>query len=475
MVVTRFGRPSCRALALRSRWAPPVMALVAISMIIGGCSQPANDAGEISVEGAAASEPVAEAVFGPDDWPWWRGSNRNGIAQGPPVPTTWSETENVIWKTPLSGRGHSSPTVVADSIYLATADDDAQVQSVICLNRNDGHQRWKTDIHTGGFPGADGVHRENTNASCTLACDGERVFVAFLNGGHIWATALDLAGEQVWQQDIGSFTPDFGYAPSPLIYKSLVIFAADNKGGGYLAALHRGTGNFGWRKPRKANSSYSSPALYTLDGKDQLLISGCDLVASYDPNTGDELWSVKGTTEATCGTMVASPGENVVFASGGYPGSETLCVRADGSGEVLWRNRLKAYVPSMMLFENHLYLIDGERGIGSCLDAKTGTQTWQARFGRKVRSSPVLSGEHIYWPNADGTTHVFRASPTRFERVAENQLGDETYATPTICGGRLYLRVADSSSGTRQETLYCIGNRDSEPDSVTIREPAAIQ
>jgi len=289
-----------------------------------------------------------------------------------------------------------------------------------------------------------------------------------LNSGAIWATALDLDGEQVWQQNLGPFSPEFGYAPSPVIYGALVIVAGDNPGSGFLAAVHRKTGKIVWRVQRTSESSYSSPVVFHVAGRDQLLISGCHRVFSYDPNTGEELWSVKGTASGTCGTMIA--GEDVVYASGGWPEHETLCVRADGSKEVLWRTEQKAYVPSMLLHQQHLYLVDGETGIGFCLEAATGTQKWKTRFGGKVRSSPVLSDEHIFLPNAAGKCFVFKANTEAFELVAENVFGEseeaEIYATPVICGGRMYLRVASRVDGTRQETLYCIGTGgDDEPST----------
>jgi hypothetical protein len=386
----------------------------------------------------------------------------------------FDENKNVLWKSPIPGRGHSSPTVVGERIFLATADETEQIQSVLCYNRDSGDKLWKRDIHQRGFPSARDMHPENSHASCTVACDGDRLFVAFLNNGAIWATAFDVYGKQIWQQNLGPFSPQFGYAPSPVIYGDLVIVAGDNPSSGFLAAVHRKSGKIVWRVQRPAEATYSSPVVFHVAGRDQLLISGCHRVFSYDPNTGEELWSVKGTASGTCGTMIA--GEDVVFASGGWPEAETLCVRADGSKEVLWRTEQKAYVPSMLLHQEHLYLVDGETGIGFCLDAATGKQKWQTRFGGKVRSSPVLSDEHIFLPNAAGKFFVFQANAAAFELVAENVFGEaetaEIYATPVICGGRMYLRVAGGTGRLRRETLYCIG---SGADDGTSADSARIQ
>ncbi len=159
------------------------------------------------------------------DWPWWRGPNRNGIAdEGPSPPVTWSDTKNVIWKIEVPGRGHSSPTIVADRIYLATTDERQQIQAVLAFNRSNGSPLWKTDVNRGGFPRQ--IHRKNTHATCTVACDGERLFVAFFNNRGIQATALDLHGKRIWQKVIGPFQPriyEYGYAPSPAIYHGLAL------------------------------------------------------------------------------------------------------------------------------------------------------------------------------------------------------------------------------------------------------------
>src|SRR5436309_2140792 len=129
------------------------------------------------VVGIAAAEPIA---VGPADWPWWRGPTRDGVAGAKQnVPFTWSDTENVLWKSPIPGRGHGSPTVVGDQVFVATAETDRQAQSVICLDRKTGKQLWQTDVHTGGL--AEDKNQKSSLASCTVACDGRRLFVSFLN------------------------------------------------------------------------------------------------------------------------------------------------------------------------------------------------------------------------------------------------------------------------------------------------------
>ncbi len=421
--------------------------------VVSGCSKPVP-IDEVSVGKDQTIEELPAAKFETADWPWWRGPRRDGVAEGPAAPVKWSATENVVWKADVPGRGHASPTVVGGKVFLLTADEQKETQSVVCYDRETGKQLWLTGIHQGGLESE--VHRKNTQASATAACDGERVLSAFLNGGAVWVTALDLDGKQLWQTKVGEFDSNFGYSPSPVIYKSLVIVAGDNQGGGFLAALHRKTGKVRWRKSRPAVATYATPVVARVAGGDQLLISGGDQVSSYNPDTGEPIWSCEGTTRSTVGT-IAFAGD-VVFASAGYPKSEIIAVRADGSKRVVWRNDRKLYVPSLLHHDGYLYAVN-DNGIGYCWNANSGKEEWKARIGGDFSASPVLSGGNIYVSNERGKTFVFKATPSRYEPVSENQLGDEAFASPVICGGQIFLRVADSSSGSRREMLYCIGSR----------------
>ncbi|MEX0701256.1 MAG: PQQ-binding-like beta-propeller repeat protein [Planctomycetales bacterium] len=393
------------------------------------------------------------------DWPWWRGPHRDNAAPGERVPVEWSDTKNVVWKAPVPGRGHASPCVVKDRVVLATADEEREIQGVVAFDRATGRQSWRSDLHRGGFDGE--LHRKNTQASPTVASDGERFFAAFLNAGNVILTALDFDGKQLWQTTVEEdFDSYYGYSASPTIHGNYVIVAADHQGGGCLAAVDRRSGEIAWKTNRPAEVTYASPIVLALDGRDQLPIAGANRVASYDPATGKQLWSVAGTTKACVGTAVQAG--DLVFASGGYPGKETVCMRADGSGEVVWRNGVKAYVPSMLVRDGCAYLVT-DNGVLYCWDAETGKEHWKQRLGGgDVSASPVLAGEHIHVSNEAGTTFVIKPGPARFELVAQNQLGDEAFATPAVCGDRIYLRVADGSTGRRQESLYCIGSAPAE-------------
>jgi outer membrane protein assembly factor BamB len=317
------------------------------------------------------------------DWPWWRGPARNGIAdasQSQKMPLRWSETENVLWKTKVPGRGHASPTVVGDRVFLATADETAEVQSVICYDRRDGRQIWKVDVHTGGMERKG--HQKSSQASATVASDGERIFANFLHEGAIYTTALGLDGRRLWQTKISDFVTHQGFGSSPAVYQSLVLVSTDNKAGGVVAALDRRDGKIIWQQSRPKQPNYTSPAVLNVAGRDQVLVAGCDHISSFDPLTGHRLWEIDGSTTECVGSIVTDG--SLVFASGGYPDKLTLAVRGDGSGEIAWRNNVQTYVPSMLVYDGHLYTVtDG--GVALCWEAATGKEVWKSRLGGNVQ------------------------------------------------------------------------------------------
>ncbi len=389
------------------------------------------------------------------DWPWWRGPTRNGIAAASRLPTRFGDGENVLWKAPIPGRGHSSPIVVAGQIFLATANESNQTQSVLAYDLASGRQLWKADVSQGGFPAKN--HPKNTEASPTLASDGERVFVTFFHHQQVQLTALDLDGNTAWQKSVAAFNPrkyEYGYAASPVLYQDRVIVATEYDGASFLTAFDRRQGNELWRVSRPNNITFSSPVVAEVAGRDQLLISGSDRVCSYDPRSGQQLWTVPGTTSATCGTMVWSG--NLVIASGGFPKAETIAVVADGSRTIAWKNNQKCYEQSMIVVDGYVYGLT-DNGILFCWHATDGREMWRERLAGPVSSSPVYAGGHIYWANESGTYYVFRPNPKRFELVAENRLGSEAFASPAVSDNRILFRVAEGKPPGRQEVLVCVG------------------
>ena len=368
----------------------------------------------------------------------------------------------MIFKAPIPGRGHSSPIVVGDAIYLTTSDEPAESQSVLALSRTTGEQLWIRPVSQGGFPERN--HPKNTAATPTVACDGERVISTFFHHKGIHVTAMDTNGHEIWKRRVGDFNPrryEYGYAPSPIFYRHTVIVAAEHDGDSYIVALRRIDGEEVWRTPRPRSISFSSPSIGRVAGKDQLMISGQEVVAAYDPATGKELWQAPGTTFATCGTMVWAG--DVALASGGYPKAETIAIKADGSREVLWKNPQQCYEQSMIVFRSNEtrptdYLVAlTDKGIAFCWRVSDGKEMWKQRLRGPVSASPILAGGHIYWANESGTMYVFEANPEAFTLIAENRIGSESMASPAVSRNQMFLRVATGSAATRTEQLYCIG------------------
>ncbi len=397
--------------------------------------------------------PVAEPItVGADDWPWWRGPNRNGVVDGKQLPPLkWSETENLLWKVPVPGRGHGSPIVVGDHVYLATAEVKSETQSVLCYHRKDGKLVWQTEVHRGKFE--KGGNGKSTLASGTCASDGKRVFVNFLRNKAIYTTALSRDGKQLWQTKITDYVLHQGFASSPAVYESLVLVSADNKGTGVIAGLERATGKIVWQIDRPKLPNYASPIILKIAGRDQLFMTGCNLVAGLDPLTGKKNWEIKGSTEETV-TSTVTDGKRIV-TSGGFPKNHVACLDAE-SGKTIWEIGAKVYVPSMLEQRGHLYAVQ-DSGIAVCWKFDTGKEAWKNRLAGNFSASPVLVGEHIFALNESGRTFVFKANPDSFDLLAENQLGDEAMATPAICGGRIYMRIAVHEHKNRQEMLYCVG------------------
>lgn len=424
------------------------MIVVALLAVAGCRKTPPVE--EISAPASGVSD-AAPIDVSPEDWAWWRGPNRNATQQSMMVPTEFGPEHNVLWKASVPGRGHADPTVVGDRVFLTTAERAPESQSVVCFDRLSGNQLWQQSLHQGGFER--NMHAKSTQASNTVACDGQRIFVCLLNTEKIHLSAVDLEGKILWQKELGDFRSKFGFSVSPVLHESFVIVAADHSDGGFLTAVHRETGDVVWKKARPAESTYASPIVAHVAGKNQILIAGADQVASYDPATGEQFWSCAGVTSSCVGTVVWD--DNNVFASGGYPGEETICIDAS-NGKPVWRNEQKVYISSLVAYDGLLFG-HNDRGIAFCLDAASGEKKWQARLGGSHSASPVLIGQHIYTASEDGVVTVFKPTAEGFEEVAKNDMGDEIMASPVAAHGRLFLRVADHGNNGRQETLYCIG------------------
>jgi len=395
----------------------------------------------------------APAAFKPTDWPMWRGLHGDGHAKAiKGLPLKWSDSKNVVWKAKLPGRGHSTPTVVGNRIYLATAEVGKQVQSVLCFEKGTGKLIWQRAIHTGNF--VKGGNKHKSDASSAVVCDGTQLYVSFPNDKKIHTTALSMEGKVLWQTAVSDYVIHQGFGTSPTVYRDVVIAKADSKKiGGAVAGLNKKTGKVIWKIKRPKYPNYTTPVMITAYGKLQMVFAGAELITSIDPLTGKKHWEFPGSTQE-CVTTAVTDGKRI-FVSGGWPKNHIAAIEADGSGKITWQNTARVYVPSMLMKDGHLYATL-DAGFAVCWESATGKELWKERLGGAFFASPVLVGERIYATNLAGKTFVYSTDPKEFKLLATNQLGNEVYASPIVSGNRLYLRVAFKDA-SRQEWLYCIG------------------
>ena len=392
-----------------------------------------------------------------DDWHQWRGPSGLAIAaDGNSVPTTFSPTKNVIWSAKIVGAGHSSPTVVGDLVVVTTADSVNQRQAILGFQRTSGKPAFTTIVSEGGFPK---THPKNTHASPTVCSNGELFFATFHHHNKIEAVAVNQAGKIVWKTDVGAFRPNqyvYGYGASPTLHNGKLIISGDCDTVAWLVALDMNSGKVVWKTDRPQVLNWASPIVANVAEKDQLLLSGANRIASYNPENGNLLWETPCLTVATCGTVVWD--NDTVYASGGYPKKETVAVKADGSGQVVWRNRVKCYEQSMLIHSGYLYAFD-DNGVLYCWDAKSGREMWKQRFRGPVSASLIIVDGKIFACNERGNIWVFEASPNGYQPVAQNQMGTSLFATPTVVDNVMYLRTASGEGRNRQEAVFAIGNK----------------
>ena len=395
---------------------------------------------------------AAAAAAHAEDWPQWRGLRMDGRSGEAAFPTTWSKTENVVWRTPLPGAGHASPIVYGARVFTVAADPDTQERLLICLDRASGKVLWQQTVLKAPM---EKLHRENSHASSTPACDGERVFCTFLDGREVVVAAYDLAGKQLWLKRPGVFSSVHGFSSTPVPYKDKVIVNCDHDGDGYIVALARTDGRELWRidRPNKTRS-YCTPLIREAAGRMQMVLSGSKCIASYDPDTGKLLWIVDGPTDQFVASPVFSEKTGLFYVTGGFPDHHIMAIRPDGSGNVtgthvVWHHRAAAgvsYVPSPII-EGDWFLLTDDRGFAHAFDAKTGATVWNERFARS-HASIVSAAGLLYFLDDKGVCRVVKPAD-KFAIVATNEIGEGAYASPALSGGQIFLRT--------DAALYCIG------------------
>lgn len=391
-----------------------------------------------------------------EDWPGWRGPRSDGTVKDKGFPLTWSATENVKWKLELPGTGHSSPVVSKGKVFVAGCVEADKARVLYCADRTTGKLLWqKTSV----VSDLEFKHGQNSWASSTPATDGERVYITFYDKPQMRVYCYDYAGKLVWHKNPGEFHSVHGFCSPPMLYKDTVIVNGDQdapKGKtAYIVALDKKTGEEKWRteRPNKLRS-YCPPVVVEADGKKQLVLTGSKCVASYDPDTGKQLWIVDGPTEQFVSSVVMHDG--VLLLTAGFPQYWIMAIKPDGTGNVtkthvLWsKPKEGGYVPSPVAHDGKLFLVD-DNGVASCWDVKTGKLYWKERLGsKKHHASAVAADGRIYLPSDEGVTYVLKASE-EFDMLAKNSLGEGVFASPAFSDGDIFIRGA--------KHLWCIGGK----------------
>lgn len=416
------------------------------------------------------------------NWPQWRGPDGRGVSEEKGLPAEWTSTTNVKWKTPISGRGHSSPIVWGKKIFLTTSVDGETIPGrtpgvthkmsdgtdfvhpdavganlrhtfkVVCLDRDSGKILWERVAYEG--PVHDSRHKKASFASSTPATDGKYVFAFFGSEG---LYAYDFKGKLMWKQELGKLgTASVGYGVSPILHKNLVIMQCDESGmNSFIAAFDKKTGKEVWRVARKVDVTWTSPVLVRAGNRTELVTAAAEAIIAYDPLTGKELWRHKGLESNAVPTPVVY--NDLVVVTSGYPKKIALALKAGGNGDVTGKNLIwtynkgTAYVPSPIAYGEYVYLMTGNGSI-TALDARTGKVSYEAARVPKATTflaSPVAFEGKILLTSEEGDTYVLRAGP-KHEVLRTNSLGEPVYASPAIAGGNIFIRG--------EKHLYAIGN-----------------
>ena len=403
-----------------------------------------------------------------DVWPNWRGP-ANGVSNLHTLPSSWTAERNVAWKADVPGRGHSSPVVWGDHVFLTTdlegdvipgaepakhtfegqpfvhpdsvGGTHKHTLKVLAYNATTGKPLWDRTAYEGKV--FDNTHRFNTYASPTPVADGKFLYVWFDSQG---LYKYDFDGNLIWSASLGGIaTLGVGYGGSPILFEDLILLLCDQDEGehSFLAAVSTSDGKVAWKLARKNQITWTTPVLVDVKGRKQLIVPSTEDVVAYDPRTGKELWRSEGLE----GNVVHTPvvGHGMVFVSTGYPNKKTMAVRLDpapGEARVAWKyEKGTGYIPSPILYGDYLYLLTGA-GLLTCLDARTGEPKYEGkRFPAPSQfvASPVAFDGKVLVSSQDGDTYVVKAGPEH-ELLGTNPLGEQMFASLALVRDSIYIR-----------------------------------
>jgi len=418
------------------------------------------------------------------NWPGWRGDGR-GVSAEKNLPLRWSEQENVKWKTPIPGAGHSSPIVWGSRVFVTTAvAEDPSVESfrggvymggnrnkpdasgykfcLICLDVSQGNILWsKVVAHKEPKTRR---HTKNTYASETPVTDGRHIFVSF---GSVGLYCVDVEGNEIWRRDLGLLRGrrGWGTGASPVLFQNTVIVNCDSDDDSCIAAFEKTTGDPVWRTERNEGASWGTPFLFEARGRTTVVTNATKRLRGYDANTGKLLWECAGGSMISVPSPVAT--QNLVFLSSGHSMSllrqPIIAVRPEASDDitpakgetqsqgVAWSHTKGGpYVPSPIALGDYLY-VPLDKGFLTCYEAQTGKLVYDRQeLGTRntITASPIAGDGKIYIQTEDGECYVVKQGP-KFEILAVSKLDEIFCASPAVSEGKLFLRG--------RKHLYCIG------------------
>ncbi len=419
--------------------------------------------------------PALLAATDPAAWPKWRGPHETGVANGT-APVEWSDTKNIVWKAAIPGRGHSSPVLWGNLVFLTTAVPLTEPAAAtagggggggagggfaagvehkfvaMALDRKTGKTVWEKTLLT-ATP-HEGYHfRYGSFASNSPVTDGKLVFAFFGSRG---IYALDLKGNVVWQKTFGKMRMRlaFGEGVPTVLHEDRLLLNFDQEDGSYLLALDKKTGKEIWKIERDEPSSWAPPAVTVVGGRKQIVVAASKKVRAYDFLTGKLIWECAGLGSNVIPAPVFH--NNTVIVMSGHREPNRMAIKLGRDGDltgtdaVVWQNtKSNSYTPSPVLHNGRLYFVT-DNGILSAINATTGELLYTERLPGtySLKASLVAANGNLYVSTEQGDVLVVKMSD-KFELVATNKMTDEFFiATPAIADGEIYLRG--------KNTLYLI-------------------
>jgi outer membrane protein assembly factor BamB len=412
----------------------------------------------------------APAAAPDSNWLDFRGPTGQGhVGPGHPgegdLPVEWSATRNVAWKQPVPGLGWSSPVVVNGQVIVTSAvpvEADATNGSaangnaangnagqalslrVLAYDVATGKPRWDTEVFQQPKD-APRIHGKNSHASPTAVVRGDSVFVHF---GHQGTACLGLDGQVKWRNRELAYAPVHGNGGTPALVQDMLVYSADGASDPFLAALDQKSGQLRWKASRDSDApkkfSFSTPLVIQVDGQTQIISPGSNSVGAFDPANGKEIWRVRYQGYSVIPRPIFANG--LVYISTGYDSPSVMAIRPDGAGDVTdshvaWVVKKGApHTPSLLAVGDWVFMVS-DRGVATCLDAKTGAEVWQERLGGNYSASPLHADGKIYFQSEEGDTTVVRAA-AQYEMLAKNSLGERTLASYAVTGRALLIRGA---------------------------------